>query len=147
MIRIDRMPRRALELTVFATLMAVGAAAGYAQDFDNDAPITLGSTVPAIGDVNPYGVARVPNSIGNLVEGQFLISNFNNAANQQGTGTTIVQVSPNGSAHLFAAIDASKVSCIGGVGLSTALVALRSGFDIVGSLPTTDGTAATAGAG
>jgi hypothetical protein len=147
MIRIDRMPRRALELTVFATLMAVSAAAGYAQGFDNDAPITLGSTVPANGDVNPYGVARVPSSIGNLVEGQFLVSNFNNAANQQGTGTTIVQVSPNGSAHLFAAIDANKVSCPGGVGLSTALVALRSGFVIVGSLPTTDGTAATAEAG
>jgi hypothetical protein len=147
MIRIDQMPRRALELTVIATMLATGATAGYAQDLDNDAPITLGSTVPANGDVNPYGVARVPNSIGTLVEGHFLISNFNNAANQQGTGTTIVQVSPNGSAHLFAAIDANKVSCPGGVGLSTALVALRSGFVIVGSLPTTDGTSATAEAG
>jgi DNA-binding beta-propeller fold protein YncE len=147
MIRIDRTARRVLALTVFATLMEAGATTAYAQDMDNDAPVTLGSTVPANGDVNPYGLARVPNSIGNLVEGQFLISNFNNAANQQGTGTTIVQVSSNGSAHLFATIDASKVSCPGGVGLSTALVALRSGFVIVGSLPTTDGTAATAGAG
>src|ERR1700722_6754759 len=121
MIRIDRRPQRLLELTVLATSMAVGATAGYAQDMDNDAPVTLGSTVPANGDVNPYGVARVPRSIGNLVEGQFLISNFNNAANQQGTGTTIVQVSANGSAHLFAAIDASKVSCPGGIGLTTAL--------------------------
>jgi DNA-binding beta-propeller fold protein YncE len=147
MIRIDRRPQRLLELTVLATSMAVGTTAGYAQDMDNDAPVTLGSTVPANGDVNPYGVARVPRSIGNLVEGQFLISNFNNAANQQGTGTTIVQVSANGSAHLFAAIDASKVSCPGGIGLTTALVALRSGFVIVGSLPTSDGTSATAESG
>ena len=132
---------------MFTTLLATAATAGFAQEFDNDAPITLGSTVPANGDVNPYGVARVPISTGNLVEGQFLISNFNNAGNLQGTGTTIVQVSPNGSAHLFALIDASKVSCPGGIGLTTALVALRSGFVIVGSLPTADGTAATAAAG
>jgi hypothetical protein len=147
MIRIDCVPPRVLRLTVFAALMAAGATASHAQDMDNDTPVTLGSTVPANGDVNPYGVARVPNSTGNLVEGQFLISNFNNAANQQGTGTTIVQVSANGSAHLFAAIDASKVSCPGGIGLTTALVALRSGFVIVGSLPTTDGTSATAESG
>src|SRR5262249_2445550 len=38
-------------------------------------------------------------------------------------------------------------SCPGGVGLTTALVALRSGFVIVGSLPTSDGTSATAKAG
>src|SRR5262249_52805687 len=37
--------------------------------------------------------------------------------------------------------------CPGGVGLTTALVALRSGFVIVGSLPTSDGMAATAKAG
>ncbi len=147
MIRIDNMPTRILAFTVLAALMAAGATAGYAQDMDNDTPVTLGSTVPANGDVNPYGVARVPRSTGNLVEGQFLISNFNNAANLQGTGTTIMQVSANGAAHLFAAIDASKVSCPGGIGLTTALVALRSGFVIVGSLPTADGTSATAEAG
>jgi DNA-binding beta-propeller fold protein YncE len=39
------------------------------------------------------------------------------------------------------------VSCPGGIGLTTALVALRSGLVIVGSLPTTDGTSATAKAG
>ena len=107
----------------------------------------LSTTVPTNGDVNPYGVARVPLSRGKLVKGQFLISNFNNGANLQGTGTTIVQVAPNGTFALFAQIDASKVSCPGGIGLTTALVALRSGFVVVGSLPTTDGTAATAQAG
>jgi hypothetical protein len=81
------------------------------------------------------------------VEGRFLISNFNNVANLQGTGTTIVQMQPNGSMQLFAQIDPTMVSCPGGIGLTTALVALRSGFVVVGSLPTTDGTSATAQAG
>lgn len=119
----------------------------FAQSADPDTVTTLGSTVPANGDVNPYGVARVPRTTGNLVRGNFLVSNFNNAANLQGTGTTIVQVQPNGSMQLFAQIDPSLVSCPGGVGLTTALVVLRSGFVVVGSLPTTDGTAATTGAG
>ena len=108
------------------------------------------STVPQNGDVNPYGVAVIPASAGSLEQGNVLVSNFNNAANLQGTGTTIVQVS-GGAAHakLFAQIDPNHLPgpCPGGVGLTTALVALRSGWVIVGSLPTTDGTAATAQAG
>jgi hypothetical protein len=55
---------------------------------------TIGSTVPANGDVNPYGTALVRQSEGALVKGDVLISNFNNSKNLQGTGTTIVQVSP-----------------------------------------------------
>jgi hypothetical protein len=108
------------------------------------------STVPKNGDVNPYGVAVVPRGAGELRDGHVLVSNFNNADNLQGTGTTIVQVSPgDGSVKLFAQIDANRLSgaCPGGVGLTTALVALKSGLVIVGSLPTTDGTAATAQAG
>lgn len=108
------------------------------------------STVPQNGDVNPYGVAVVPRSIGRLRQDSVLVSNFNDAANLQGTGTTIVQVSPgDGSRMLFAHIDAGALpgECPGGVGLTTALVVLRSGWVIVGSLPTTDGTPATIGAG
>jgi hypothetical protein len=108
---------------------------------------TVSSTIPSNGDVNPYGVARVPVTAGNLVKGRLLVSNFNNSANLQGTGTTIVEIAPDGTFSLFAQIDASMVSCPGGIGLTTALVALRSGFVIVGSLPTTDGTSATANAG
>ena len=110
---------------------------------------TLTSTVPANGDVNPYGVAVVPASNGLLVANDILVSNFNNSANLQGTGTTIVQISSSGNLALFSHIDAKSLpgACPGGVGLTTALVALRSGFVIVGSLPTTDGTAATAQAG
>jgi predicted lipoprotein with Yx(FWY)xxD motif len=107
------------------------------------------STVPGNGDVNPYGVAVVPRSIGHLVKSDILVSNFNNKANLQGTGTTIVQLSPSGARHLFASITPASVAgrCPGGVGLTTALVVLRSGWVIVGSLPTKDGTPATARAG
>jgi hypothetical protein len=97
----------------------------------------IASTVPANGDVNPYGVAVVPRSTGDLHQGDVLVSNFNDKANVQGTGTTIVQVSPRGKATLFAGI--TDKACPGGVGLTTALVSLRSGWVIVGSLPTKNG--------
>ncbi len=102
--------------------------------------IILGpSTVPGNGDVNPYGVARVEQPVGNLKKDHILVSNFNNSNNQQGTGSTIVDVAPDGTVTLFAQIDANDLppnSCPGGVGLTTALVVLRSGWVIVGSLPT-----------
>jgi len=109
----------------------------------------IASTVPANGDVNPYGIVVVPRSVGLLKRGHVLISNFNNGANLQGTGKTIVQVSPRGTVSVFAQIDPSTVAgqCPGGVGLTTALAVLERGWVIVGSLPTTDGTSATAGAG
>jgi hypothetical protein len=110
---------------------------------------TVASTVPHNGDINPYGVAVVPRSTGRLTRGHVLVSNFNASSNAQGTGTTIVEISPSGKQRLFATISATQMmsSCPGGIGLSTALVALRSGWVVVGSLPTTDGTSATAQAG
>jgi hypothetical protein len=110
---------------------------------------TVASTVPANGDINPYGVAVAPVSKGNLVKGDVLVSNFNNSGNLQGTGSTIVEISPSGNVTQFAALDPSTLpgACPGGIGLTTALVALKSGWVIVGSLPTTDGTSATAQAG
>jgi hypothetical protein len=112
-------------------------------------PVTIASTVPSNGDVNPYGIARVPRTTGSLVKGNILVSNFNNSKNQQGTGTTIVQIAPNGTVSLFAQIDANTLPgpCPGGIGLTTALAVLRDGWVVVGSLPTTDGTSATAQAG
>ena len=44
----------------------------------------VGSTKPANGDANPYGIAIVPKSIGSLVKGAVLVSNFNNGQNQAG---------------------------------------------------------------
>jgi hypothetical protein len=110
---------------------------------------TVASTVPGNGDVNPYGVALVEKTQGKLVHGDVLVSDFNNSKNLQGTGTTIVQVSPQGKASVFAHIEASKLpgSCPGGVGLTTALEVLRGGWVVVGSLPTANGMGSTASGG
>jgi hypothetical protein len=116
---------------------------------------SVASTVPADGDLNPYGVAVVPRSSGRLVRDDVLVSNFNSAASagnpggMQGLGTTIVEVAPGGEVRLFARIDPTRLPgpCPGGVGLTTALSVLPGGWVIVGSLPTTDGTSATAKAG
>jgi sugar lactone lactonase YvrE len=109
----------------------------------------VASTVPANGDVNPYGIAVVPASVGNLKAGSILVSNFNDSTNLQGTGSTIMQIAPDGSSSLFAQIGSAGLPavCPGGIGLTTALSVLRRGWVIVGSLPTTDGTSATAQAG
>jgi hypothetical protein len=110
---------------------------------------TVASTVPGNGDVNPYGVAVVKDSLGKLHKGNVLVSNFNNSSNHQGTGTTIVEVAPDGHVSLFAQISAANLpgACPGGVGLTTALSILSGGWVLVGSLPTADGTSATAQAG
>jgi hypothetical protein len=111
---------------------------------------TLTSTVPANGDINPYGIVSVPTSVGKLKAGQMLISNFNakEGAKEsgQGTGTTIVQVSTAGKVSPFATVDAKTLPgpCPGGVGLTTALNILPGGYVVVGSLPTTNGKTATA---
>jgi DNA-binding beta-propeller fold protein YncE len=62
----------------------------------------VGSTVPANGDTNPYGVAVVPFSSGKLVKGDVLVANFNNSNGTAGAGTTVVQIDPaTGSQQLF----------------------------------------------
>ena len=104
----------------------------------------VASTVPANGDLNPYGVAVVPTTTGNLVAGDVLVSNFNNSKNQQGTGSTIMEVSPSGSAKLFANLAGQTKNHLG---LTTALAVFRNGVVVVGSLPTTNGTSNTAGGG
>lgn len=111
---------------------------------------TVSSTVPSNGDVNPYGVAVVPRSIGNLVRGDVLVSNYNNKANLNGTGTSIVEINPNtGKQTLFSWLTPSRLpsTCPGGIGLTTALVVLQNGWVVVGSLPTRDGTYMTARSG
>jgi len=106
------------------------------------------STMPSNGDINPYGVAFVPEVFpegGIIAAGDVLVSNFNNGANEQGAGTTIIQLNPKGplappgSAAVFFTSELP--------GLSTALGVLRGGFVIVGNVPTTDGTFATIGQG
>ena len=109
----------------------------------------IASTVPANGDVNPYGIVVVQKSRGKLHRGNILVSNFNNKANLQGTGTTIVEISPGGHQTLFAHITRAKLTgpCPGGVGLTTALAVLPGGWVVVGSTPSKNGMATTARAG
>ena len=101
---------------------------------------------PAKGDQNPYGVAVVQRSVGKLVKGDVLVSNFNNGKNQQGTGSSIMQVSPSGHARVFAVVP--RPTKTKAVGLTTALVELPNGLVVVGSLPAPGGNSAkmTAGA-
>jgi len=108
----------------------------------------VGSTVPANGDLNPYGIAVVPQSQGRLHQGDILISNFNGSKNLQGTGSTIVEMSPGGKQTLFAHITGSALPgrCPGGIGLTTALVVVH-GWVIVGNLPSGNGMADTASGG
>jgi len=110
---------------------------------------TIGSTVPKNGDVNPYGIVALTKSEGRLVAGDVLISNFNDKANLQGTGSTLVEISPSGHLTQFAKITKASLpgSCPGGVGLTTALVVLQNGWVVVGSTPSANGQAATSKAG
>jgi sugar lactone lactonase YvrE len=98
-------------------------------------PTFTPSTVPGNGDVNPYGVAFVPEGFPSdspLRPGDVLVANFNAASNLQGTGTTIVRVDRHGHATPF-------FQGPTGLGLTTALGILRSGFVLVGNLPSPTG--------
>lgn len=108
----------------------------------------LVNTVPDNGDQNPYAIAIAPVSTGTIQAGDVLVDNFNNSANLQGTGSTIVDYRPSTKQmNLFASIPRDLKACPGGVGLSTAMTMLKSGWVIVGSTPSNDGTTSTKGAG
>jgi hypothetical protein len=109
---------------------------------------TLASSVPDNGDQNPYALFVAPVSAGKIQKDDLLIDNFNDKNNLQGLGTTIVDYNPTTkSVSLFAQIPRNLPSCPGGVGLTTAMAMLKSGWVIVGSLPSTDGTTKTKGIG
>ena len=125
-------------------VLTTAALAANAQPAKAILPLTPPSvsTIPANGDVNPYGVAVVPHTLlGTTViqPGDILVSNFNNNQNLQGTGTTIVRVNQQGKQSLFFQGSAP--------GLTAALGVLSDGIVIVGSLPTADGTSATVQSG
>jgi hypothetical protein len=110
---------------------------------------TIGSTVPKNGDVNPYGIVVISATAGRLQAGDVLISNFNNKKNLQGTGSTIVEITPGGHLTQFARITKAMLAgrCPGGAGLSTALTVLPGGWVVVGSTPSRNGQASTSRAG
>ncbi len=104
------------------------------------------STVPANGDVNPYGVAYVPSNFpsgGTIAPFDILVSNFNNKNNLQGTGTTIIKYTPNPggaiapptTATVFFQSTNKQIT-----GPDTGLAVLQKGFVICTFLPSTDGT-------
>jgi hypothetical protein len=109
---------------------------------DRHAPIVsslLGegfSTIPPTGpaELNPYGVAFAPANFpttGTLQPGDLLVANFNNPANTQGTGTTIVRITPTGQRSTF--FTSTQL------GLDAGLAVLQSGFVIVANLPNVSG--------
>ena len=109
---------------------------------------TLASTVTENGDLNPYAVIVAPVSAGKVMKDDVLVDNFNNVTNLQGTGTTIVGYRPGtGQSYLFTRLPQKVPQCPGGVGLTTAMAMLKTGWVIVGSTPSTDGTTATKGDG
>jgi DNA-binding beta-propeller fold protein YncE len=143
--------RAALALAAAATLASAPLAAhadpqGMLETVKHHA--TLINTVPDNGDQNPYAIFVAPVSSGTVKEGDVLVDNFNNAANLQGTGSTIIDYHPDTKQMtLFATIPRDLKECPGGVGLSTAMTMLKSGWVIVGSTPSNDGTTGTKGAG
>jgi len=110
--------------------------------------ITRTSTVTDNGDLNPYAVVVAPVSSGKVQQGDVLVDNFNNLSNLQGTGTTIVDYSPSShKTFTFAKLPQDLAQCPGGVGLTSAMTMLKSGWVVVGSTPSKDGTTATKGTG
>ncbi len=104
--------------------------------------VTQTSTVAANGDINPYAIVVAPVSAGRIHQGDILVDNFNNISNLQGTGTTIVDFDPTTKrTTLFAKLPQHLPQC--DVGLGTAMTMLKSGWVIVGSTPSTDGTTRT----
>jgi hypothetical protein len=92
---------------------------------------------------------RRSGSAGAFRQGDVLVDNFNNLSNLQGTGTTIIDYNPSTKKQttLFAKLPQHLPQCPGGVGLTTAMTMLKSGWVIVGSTPSTDGTTRTKGDG
>ncbi|MBV9268162.1 MAG: hypothetical protein JO061_18480, partial [Acidobacteriaceae bacterium] len=131
-----------LSMTKVATtalaMLAIGSFANAAQSIFPVANTV--STVPSNGDVNPYGVAFVPDTVpvGHvLTPRDILISNFNNSANLQGLGTTITRVDRHGQTSTFYTSSSPQT------GLTAALGILSNGWVLIGNLPTLDGTSNT----
>ncbi len=131
---------------VLPTLPAAAADSNFLSGLQKQTMLV--STVPDNGDVNPYAVLVAPLSIGKIKKGDVLVDNFNDHNNLQGLGTTIVDYSAGSKAvSLFASVPRHLAQCPGGVGMTTAMTMLKSGYVIVGSLPSDDGTMSTAGQG
>lgn len=138
---------------VLALIAALPLGSAYAGEQSGLLPtlhrhITLASMVTVNGDFNPYAVVVAPVSAGKLRKDDVLVTDFNNVSNLQGTGGTIVQYDP--ATHklgVFVSLPQHLAQCPGGLGLSTAMTMLKTGWVIVGSTPSNDGTTRTMGPG
>ncbi len=134
------MKQRGLHLFIIAIILTLAEGSAFAFNLPvitklPSKPTVTASTIPANGDLNPYGVAFVPDEFpewGVLAAGDLLVSNFNDKSNTQGTGTTIVQIAPDGAQSLFFEGKA-------GLGLTTALGVLKAGVVLVGNVPSPKG--------
>jgi hypothetical protein len=133
-------------LVVSGSFTEAGTPKGFLEGIRKH--ITLTSTVAENGDLNPYAIIVAPVSAGRIQKGDVLVDNFNRVSNLQGTGTTIMDYNPaTKKIFCLAKLPQDLAGCPGGVGLSTAMTMLKSGWIIVGSAPSTDGTTRTRGAG
>ncbi|MGH7065619.1 MAG: hypothetical protein ACREET_16205, partial [Stellaceae bacterium] len=147
--KLGRFPQIALPVAVVLAVMPWSGGRAQAAE----APGMLGTihrhvmrttTVPENGDLNPYAVVVAPVSAGKIQKDDVLVDNFNDVSNLQGKGTTIVSYNPaTKKTALFAKLPRTLAQCPGGVGLSTAMTMLKTGWVIVGSTPSTDGTTGT----
>jgi DNA-binding beta-propeller fold protein YncE len=144
-----RIAYRTLSATAIVLLSAAAA-----QATDEDKPflpqLIVSSTIPTDGDLNPYGVAFIPEGFpggGALLPGDVLVSNFNNNGNLQGTGTTIIKFTPTGTLapSVTPGQNGNAITFFQSnlAGLTTALGVLQRGFVLVGNVPTMDGTTNT----
>jgi len=135
-----------LTTCVFSTAAQADEAKGFLENIHHH--VTLTTTVTENGDLNPYALVIAPVSSGLIQKDDVLIDNFNDISNLQGTGTTILDYNPaSKQTKLIAKLPKHVPQCPGGVGLTTAMTMLKSGWIIVGSTPSTDGTTQTKGAG
>src|ERR1700686_132416 len=154
--RVRLLAAAALVVTIFLSIVAAQAG--------DDGPVprqVISSTIPNNGDLNPYGIVFVPEGFaagksreegregerGTLKPGDVLVSNFNNKANLQGLGTTIIKLTPSGAVAQPVPVgqNGNAVTFFTSPlpGLTTALGVLRAGLFVVGNMPTTDGTSGT----
>ena len=129
------------------TLLAGSMAMAQSPIFDPSVPflpsaVRTGSTMPTNGDQNPYGIAFIGDTFltasKGVQHGDVLVTNYNNKKNLQGTGSTIMDFPAGGGAPTVFYQSAT------GFGPSTGLGTLQYGYILSASLPTKNGTSATA---
>lgn len=141
----------ALALGIALGLLVTGAPviAGSMSNRSMSGPFVpaQGSTSPSNGDLNPYGLAVVPNGfpMGTLTPGQLLVSNFNNSladGSVQGEGSTIVTIDPNTGQQVGLFFQGTPP-----IGFTNALAIAKAGFVFAGSVTTASAGAPAANGG